>query len=173
MVSNKKSTNNLWKIVLRKLFFPSFLKIFYFVFQFSSVAQSCPTLFDPMNCSTPDLPVHHQLPEFTQTHIHGVSDSIQPSHPLSSPSWQFVSMWISLSISSWSYWVSWCTVSFLLSNLENFLPFLLLFKYSFCLHCSNCSFLDSNNGYVDLVYDGFIGSLCSVHFISFFFSFYP
>ena len=53
--------------------------------QFSSVAQSCPTLFDPMNCSTPGLPVHHQLPEFTQTHVHRVSDAIQPSHPLSSP----------------------------------------------------------------------------------------
>ena len=54
--------------------------------QFSSVAQSCPTLCDPMNRSTPGLPVHHQLPEFTQTHIHRVSDAIQPSHPLSSPS---------------------------------------------------------------------------------------
>ena len=54
--------------------------------QFSSVAQSCPTLWNPMNCSTPDLPVHHQLLEFTQTHIHRVSDAIQPSHPLSSPS---------------------------------------------------------------------------------------
>ena len=54
--------------------------------QFSSVAQSCPTLCDPMNCSTPGLPVHHQLPEFTQTHVHQVSDAIQPSHPLSSPS---------------------------------------------------------------------------------------
>ena len=54
--------------------------------QFSSVAQSCPTLGDPMNCSTPGLPVHHQLPELTQTHIHPVSDVIQPSHPLSSPS---------------------------------------------------------------------------------------
>ena len=51
-----------------------------------SVAQSCPTLCDPMNRSTPGLPVHHQLPEFTQTHIHQVSDAIQPSHPLSSPS---------------------------------------------------------------------------------------
>ena len=54
--------------------------------QIRSVAQSCPTLCDPMNCSTPGLPVHHQLPEFTQTHIHRVSDAIQPSHPLSSPS---------------------------------------------------------------------------------------
>ena len=54
--------------------------------QFSSVAQSCPTLCNPMNSSTPGLPVHHQLPEFTQTHIHRVSDSIQPSHPRSSPS---------------------------------------------------------------------------------------
>ena len=54
--------------------------------QFSSVAQSCLTLCDPMNRSTPGLPVHHQLPEFTQTHIHRVGDAIQPSHPLSSPS---------------------------------------------------------------------------------------
>ena len=55
------------------------------VVQFSSVAQSCPTLCDPVNHSTPNLPVHHQLPEFTQTHVHRVSDAIQPSHPLSSP----------------------------------------------------------------------------------------
>ena len=54
--------------------------------QFSSVAQSCPTLGDPMNRSTPGLPVHHQLPESTQTHVYCVSDAIQPSHPLSSPS---------------------------------------------------------------------------------------
>ena len=53
--------------------------------QFSSVAQSCPTLRDPTNCSTPGLPVHHQLPEFTQTDVHQVSDAIQPSHPLLSP----------------------------------------------------------------------------------------
>ena len=53
--------------------------------QIRSVAQSCPTLCDPMNRSMPGLPVHHQLPEFTQTHIHRVSDAIQPSHPLSSP----------------------------------------------------------------------------------------
>ena len=52
----------------------------------SSVAQLCPTLCDPMNCSMPGLPVHHQLPEFTQTCVHWVSDAIQPSHPLSSPS---------------------------------------------------------------------------------------
>ena len=52
---------------------------------FSSVTQPCPTLCDPMDCSTPGLPVH-QLPEFTQTHVHGVGDVIQPSHPLSSPS---------------------------------------------------------------------------------------
>ena len=50
--------------------------------QFSSVAQSCLTLCNPMNCSIPGLPVHHQLPEFTKTHIHRVSDAIQPSHPL-------------------------------------------------------------------------------------------
>ena len=57
-----------------------------FTVQFSSLAQSCLTLCDPMNHSTPGLPVHHQLLEFTQTHVHWVSDAIQPSHPLSSPS---------------------------------------------------------------------------------------
>ena len=55
-------------------------------YQIRSVAQSYPTLCDPMNHSTPGLPIHHQLPEFTQTHVHRVSDAIQPSHPLSSPS---------------------------------------------------------------------------------------
>ena len=54
--------------------------------QFNSVAQSCPTLCNPMNRSTPGLPVHYQLPEFTQTQVHQVGDAIQPSHPLSSPS---------------------------------------------------------------------------------------
>ena len=66
----------------------AFLSNFLCVFkiQFSSVAQSCPTLWDPMNRSMPGLPVHHQLPEFTQTHVHWVGDAIQPSHPLLSPS---------------------------------------------------------------------------------------
>ena len=64
---------------------PSHL-ISYLSIQFSSVAQSCPTLCDPMNRSTPGLPVHHQIPELTQTHVHRISDAIQPSHPLSSPS---------------------------------------------------------------------------------------
>ena len=65
---------------------------FYFIMiisnwdQFSSVAQSCPTLCDPLNRSTPGLPVHHQLPEFTQTQVHRVSDAIQHSYPLSAPS---------------------------------------------------------------------------------------
>ena len=54
--------------------------------QIRSVSQSCPTLCDPMNPSTPGLPVHHHLPEFTETHVHRVSDAIQQSHPLSSPS---------------------------------------------------------------------------------------
>ena len=60
--------------------------LFHQINQIRSVAQSCPTLCDPMYRSTPGLPVHHQLPEFTQTHVHRVSDAIQPSHPLSSPS---------------------------------------------------------------------------------------
>ena len=66
-------------------------QLLHFVFpqvptQITSVAQSCPTLCDPMNRTTPGLPVHHQLPEFTQTHVHQVSDAIQPSLPLASPS---------------------------------------------------------------------------------------
>ena len=63
-----------------------YLYIYISSVQFSSVAQSCPTLCDPMNRSTPGLPVHHQLPEFTQTHVHRAGDAIQPSPPLSSPS---------------------------------------------------------------------------------------
>ena len=64
---------------------PETIKSFLIGYQFSSVAQSCPTLCDPMNRSMPGLPVHHQLPEFTQTHIHRVSDAIQPSHSLLFP----------------------------------------------------------------------------------------
>ena len=60
--------------------------VYIFLYQFSSVTQSCPTLCDPMNRSTPGLPVHHHLPEFTQTHVRRVSDANQPSHPLLSPS---------------------------------------------------------------------------------------
>ena len=63
----------------------NFLGTFY-LHQFSSVAQSCPAPCDPINRSTPSLPVCHQLPEFTQTHVHSVGDAIQASHPLSSPS---------------------------------------------------------------------------------------
>ena len=71
--------------IQRSLFF-FFSLIFQLSAQLSSVAQSCPTVCNPMNHSRPGLPVHHQLPEFTQTHVHGVGDAIQPSHPLSSPS---------------------------------------------------------------------------------------
>ena len=67
------------------LYFPV-LCVALFLIQFSSVAQSCLTLCDPMNCSTPGLPVHHQFPVFTQTPVHQVGYAIQPSHPLLSPS---------------------------------------------------------------------------------------
>ena len=70
-------------VTVRKIVF-LYRVVFYGSVQFSSVAQLCPTLCDPMNRSTPGLPVHHHLPEFTQTHNHRVSDAIQPSHPLSS-----------------------------------------------------------------------------------------
>ena len=61
-------------------------KVLWEIHQFSSVAQSCQTLCDPMVCSMPGFPVHYQLPEFIQTHVHCIGDAIQPSHPLSSPS---------------------------------------------------------------------------------------
>ena len=84
---------NRWEIVSEygfKLHFSyyetSLISFNMFSVQFSSVAQSCPTLCDPMDCSRSGLPVHYQLPEFTQTHVHWVGDAIQPSHPLSSPS---------------------------------------------------------------------------------------
>ena len=75
-----------WLYLSHKHFVNHYLHSVLIHYQFSSVAQSCPTLCDPMNRSTPGLPVHHQLPEFTQTHVHRVRDAIQPSHPLSSPS---------------------------------------------------------------------------------------
>ena len=71
---------------LHCIFLPPLSKISCPSVQIRSVTQSCPTLCDPMNRSTPGLPVHHQLPEFTQTHVYQVSDAIQPSHPLLSPS---------------------------------------------------------------------------------------
>ena len=73
----------IWYLSLHRGHFISLTEYLYLVF--SSVAQSCPTLCDPMNRSTPGLFVHHQLPEFTQTRVHQVGDAIQPSHPLSSP----------------------------------------------------------------------------------------
>ena len=96
--------------------------------QFSSVTQSCPTLCDPMNHSTPGLPVHHQLPEFTQTHVHRVSDVIQPPHPLLSPSppalnpsqHQGLFKWVSSppDVESWLIWKDPASGSFQMSQLS-------------------------------------------------------
>ena len=79
--------------------------------QFSSVTRSCPTLCKPVDCSAPGFPVHHQLPEPTQTHVHRISDAIQPSHLLSSPSPAFslsqhqgLFQWVSSSIRWLKYW---------------------------------------------------------------------
>ena len=74
-----------WKLVEKSSYLPEHTSICY-ISQFSSVSQLSPTLRYPMDCSTPGLPVHCHLPEFTQMHVHWVSDAIQPSHPLSSPS---------------------------------------------------------------------------------------
>ena len=97
--------------------------------QFSSVAQSCPTLCNPMNHSTPGLPVHHQLPEFTQTHVHRVGDAIQPSHPLSSPSppalnpsrHQGLFQWVNSSREVAKVWVS-ASASILPMNTQDWSP---------------------------------------------------
>ena len=101
--------------------------------QFSSVAQSCPTLCDPMNRSTPGLPVHHQLPQFTQTHVHRVSDAIQPYRPLSSPfppapnpsQHQSLFQWVNSShevakILEFQHWSS--VLEFLPKNTQNWSP---------------------------------------------------
>ena len=95
-ISQKQNSNSLWScsyVVSKKVkcIEPEWINIKWLLgaissVQFSSVAQSCLTLCNPMNCSMPDLSVHHQLPEFTQTHVHRVSDAIQTSHPLLSPS---------------------------------------------------------------------------------------
>ena len=82
MVYSEGGRSLYWVALLIGIFFT----VKYNIYQFSSVAQLFPTLCYPMNHSTPGLPVHHQLPKFTQTHIHRVGDAIQPSHPLSSPS---------------------------------------------------------------------------------------
>ena len=84
--SVKGIVNETDKERVREYWKKSLGRIITFLLQFSSVSQSCPTLCNPMNCSTPGLPVHHQLPEFTQTLVHRVGDGIQPSHPGSSPS---------------------------------------------------------------------------------------
>ena len=88
-----------------------FLSNIQYYLQFSSVTQSCPTLCSSMDCSVPSFPVHHQLPEFTQTHVHWVSDAIQPSHPLLYPSPTFnisqhqgLFKWVSFHIRCPKYW---------------------------------------------------------------------
>ena len=91
-IQSKKNGQRIWtdtssrKIYERKYAQEKIVNIISHSDQIRSVAQLCSTLRDPMNGSTPGLPVHHQLPEFTETHVHRVSDAIQPSHPLSSPS---------------------------------------------------------------------------------------
>ena len=96
--------------------------------QFSSVAQSCLTVCDPRDCSTPGLPVHHQLPEFAQTHVHWVSDAIQPSHHLSSPSPAF-------NFSQHQALFKWVSSSHQVTNVLEFQlqqqPFQLIFRTDF------------------------------------------
>ena len=101
------------------------------IVQFSSVAQSCLTLCNPMNLSTPELPVCHQLPEFTQNHVHWVTDAIQPSHPLSSPSPP------ALNLSQHQSLFKWFSSSLLLkSNADGFLTTIVFNRCSWnCILC--------------------------------------
>ena len=101
---------------------PRFSTPIYGSVRFSSVAQSCPTLCNPMNHSTPGLPVHHQLPEFTQTHVHRVSDAIQPSHPLSSPSPPAPNPYLASKSFPMSQLFAWGGQSTGVSALASFLP---------------------------------------------------
>ena len=107
--------------------------------QFSSVAQSCPTLGDRMDCSTPGLPVHHQLPEFTQTHVHWVSDAIQPFHPLLSPS-------PALNISQYQGLFQWVSSSHQVAK-----------GLEFQLQHRSIQWTPR----IDFLYDGLVGSPCS------------
>ena len=98
--------------------------------QFSSVAKLCPALCDSMDCSMPGLPIHHQLLEFTQTHVHWVGDAIQPSHPLSSPSpptfnlsqHQGLFKWVVFASGGQSIGVS-ASASVLPVNIQDWFPF--------------------------------------------------
>ena len=78
----QQTGSKLGKDYAKAVYCPAYLTYMYSSVQFSPVPQSCPTLCDPMSYSTPGLPIHHQLPEFTETHVHRVSDAIQPSHPV-------------------------------------------------------------------------------------------
>ena len=82
----KNKTFRVFPFGWAKMLYCYYINWNFFITQLSSVAQLSPTFCNPMDCSMPDIPVHHQLPEFTQTHVHWVGDAIQPSHPLSSPS---------------------------------------------------------------------------------------
>ena len=117
-------------------------KYIYVNYQFSSVqfTQSCPTLWDPMNRSTPGLPVHHQLLEFTQIHVHWVSDAIQPSHPLSSLSPP------ALKSSQHQGLSQWVRCSHEVAKVLEFQPHHQSFQWT---------------PRTDLLYDGLVGSPCS------------
>ena len=112
----------------------------WFSCHFSSVAQSCLTLWDPMNRSMPGLPVHHQLPEFTQTHVHRVRDAIQPSHPRLSPSFSCSQSLPASESFPMSQLFSWGGQSTGASALTSFLP---------------------KKSQVDLLQNGLVGSSCS------------
>ena len=84
-MANKHRKRCLALHVIRKLQIKTTVRYHCTLMQFSSVTQSCPTLHDPMDCSMPGFPVLYHLPELAQTHVHRISDAIQPSHPLSSP----------------------------------------------------------------------------------------
>ena len=111
-----------WIQALSAIILPKMSEGRFILTTISSVAQSCPTVCDPVNRGTPGLPVHYQLPEFTQTHIHRVGDAIQPSHPLASPSPPAPNPSQHQSLFQWVSTLAWGGQSTGVSALASFLP---------------------------------------------------
>ena len=114
-------------------------------FQFSSVAQSCLTLCYPMDCSTPGLPVHHQLPELAQTHVHWVSDAIQPSHPLLSLSPSAFNLSQHQGLFHWGSWPKYWSFSFTISPSNKYSGLISLMTDRLILHSKGLSRVFSNH----------------------------
>ena len=163
-LSHQKSSNyDLWQVSFYGF---SFFGDGLFFPQFSSVTQSCLTLRNPMNHSTPGLPVHHQLPEFTQTHVHWVGDAIQPPHPLLSPSPAF-------KLSQHQGLFQWVNSSHEVAKVWEFFPssmFLFMKNFYYLTYCSKKFMnLRKKNLYGSPIYEISLISIC-IHILDVVFS---